>query len=99
MSAKHTCCVYLGDELARYAFGDDHPFGPLRHGAFSKALYKKGLDRKVDTLHPVSATQDMLELCPGWAQVTSTREIRLPLSACTKPCCLSRALCAMPLTA
>ncbi|NNL07421.1 MAG: acetoin utilization protein AcuC [Gammaproteobacteria bacterium] len=62
MSAKHTCCVYLGDELARYAFGDDHPFGPLRHDAFSKALYNKGLDRKVDVLQPVSATQDTLEL-------------------------------------
>jgi len=62
MSAKHTCCVYLGDELARYAFGEDHPFGPLRHDAFSKALYSKALDRKVDILHPVSASQDMLEL-------------------------------------
>ena len=22
MKAKHSCCVYLGDELARYAFGE-----------------------------------------------------------------------------
>lgn len=62
MKAKYSCCVYLGDELARYAFGEDHPFGPLRHSAFSKALYKKGLDQYVDILKPVMATQEILEL-------------------------------------
>ena len=62
MKAKYSCCVYLGDELARYAFGDDHPFGPLRHSAFSKALYKKALDQYVDILKPVMATQEVLEL-------------------------------------
>jgi acetoin utilization protein AcuC len=62
MAAKHTCCVYLGDELARYAFGDDHPFGPLRHDAFRNALYNKSLDRQVDVLNPVMTTQDVLEL-------------------------------------
>lgn len=62
MKAKYSCCVYLGDELARYAFGDDHPFGPLRHSAFSKELYKKALDQYVDILKPVMATQEVLEL-------------------------------------
>ena len=62
MSVKHTCCVYLGDELASYAFGNDHPFGPLRHDAFRNALFKKALDRQVDLLYPVMATQDILEL-------------------------------------
>ncbi len=62
MEAKYSCCVYLGDELARYAFGEDHPFGPLRHSAFSKALYKKGLDQTIDILKPVMATQEILEL-------------------------------------
>lgn len=62
MKAKYSCCVYLGNELARYAFGDDHPFGPLRHSAFSKALYKKALDQYVDILKPVMATQEILEL-------------------------------------
>ncbi len=62
MKAKYSCCVYLGDELARYAFGDNHPFGPLRHRAFSKALYKKALDQNVDILKPVTATQKVLEL-------------------------------------
>ena len=62
MATKHTCCVYLGDELPRYAFGDDHPFGPLRHDAFRNALYNKSLDRQVDVLNPVMTTHDVLEL-------------------------------------
>ncbi|MGD2054854.1 MAG: acetoin utilization protein AcuC [Gammaproteobacteria bacterium] len=62
MATKHSCCVYLGDQLARYAFGDDHPFGPLRHGAFSSALYRQGLDQQLDILNPVMTTQDILEL-------------------------------------
>jgi len=62
MATEHTCCVYLGDQLARYAFGNDHPFGPLRHGAFSTALYTQGLDQQLDILAPVMATQDTLEL-------------------------------------
>ena len=62
MNAKHSCCVYLGDELARYAFGDDHPFGPLRHDAFSHALYNQNLDQHVDILKPVMTTADVLEL-------------------------------------
>lgn len=62
MSAKHACCVYLGEGLARYAFGQDHPFGPLRHDAFSKAFFNQALDKKVDILEPVVTTQDTLEL-------------------------------------
>ncbi|SEM99443.1 acetoin utilization protein AcuC [Nitrosomonas marina] len=62
MKAKNPCCVYLGDALARYAFGDNHPFGPLRHSAFSDALYQKRLDQFVDVLTPVATTQEILEL-------------------------------------
>jgi len=62
MSTKNSCCVYLGDELARYSFGYDHPFGPLRHDAFSKAFFIKALDRQVDILKPAITTQDVLEL-------------------------------------
>lgn len=62
MSAKHRCCIYLGDELARYAFGDDHPFGPLRHDAFRNALYSQALDQHADILNPVMTTPDILEL-------------------------------------
>ena len=62
MSAKHSCCVYLGEALARYAFGNDHPFGPLRHDAFFKALYSQSLEQRVDILDPAITTQEVLEL-------------------------------------
>ena len=62
MTVKHSCCVYLGEELARYAFGDDHPFGPLRHDTFKQALFRQGLERSVDILAPATTTQNILEL-------------------------------------
>ncbi len=71
--SKKTCCVYLGDQLARYAFGDNHPFGSLRHSVFSKALYVKNLDRYVDILEPVEATQEILELFHEHAYVEKVK--------------------------
>ena len=62
MTIRHPCCIYLGDELAHYAFGDNHPFGPLRHDAFKNALYTQKLDQSVDILPPLMTTQDVLEL-------------------------------------
>ena len=62
MTIKHSCAVYLGDELARYAFGDNHPFGPLRHDAFKQALYSQQLDKEIDILPPTATTQNILEL-------------------------------------
>lgn len=62
MSTHNPCCVYLGDELASYSFGDDHPFGPMRHHVFKQAFYGKGQNEKVDILDPVSIEQNTLEL-------------------------------------
>ena len=62
MTAKHTCCVYLGDELARYGFGNDHPFGPMRHDVFKQAFYEQNLEMLVDVLPPETCSQDVLEL-------------------------------------
>lgn len=62
MNKQHNCCVYLGDGLASYGFGNDHPFGPMRHRVFEQALYEKGLDQRTDILSPVAATQSILEL-------------------------------------
>ncbi len=74
MTARHPCCVYLGEELARYAFGADHPFGPLRHQAFSRALFSRGLDRQVDILKPVMTTQATLELFHEHAYVEQVKQ-------------------------
>ncbi|NNJ96618.1 MAG: acetoin utilization protein AcuC [Gammaproteobacteria bacterium] len=62
MANEHSCCVYLGDELARYAFGSNHPFGPLRHESFKNALLSQKLDLAVDILPPSATTQNRLEL-------------------------------------
>ena len=62
MSQQHHCCVYLGDELAKYGFGNDHPFGPMRHHVFEQEFYKQSLQEKVDILAPQTIDQSILEL-------------------------------------
>lgn len=54
-------CVYIGDELARYGFGQGHPFGPDRLGAFWKQAQASGLDARITRCVPVSADRDSLE--------------------------------------
>jgi len=54
-------CVYIGDQLARYGFGQGHPFGPDRLGAFWKQAQASGLDARVMRCLPVSADRDSLE--------------------------------------
>ncbi len=58
----NACCVYLGDELAAYGFGENHPFGPQRHHVFEQAFYDQRLDQKVNILSPVKTDQQTLEL-------------------------------------
>ena len=58
----NTCCVYLGDELAAYGFGDDHPFGPQRHHVFEQAFYHQKQDQITDILSPVKTDRQTLEL-------------------------------------
>ncbi|MBT8119374.1 MAG: acetoin utilization protein AcuC [Gammaproteobacteria bacterium] len=59
---SHSCCVYLGDKLAAYGFGNDHPFGPQRHHVFERALREQALDKKTDILTPVTTGRETLEL-------------------------------------
>jgi len=49
-------CVVAGERLARYGFGDGHPFGPDRHAAFLREFESRGLDRRVALLETRSAT-------------------------------------------
>lgn len=62
MSQQYDCCVYLGDELAAYGFGNDHPFGPQRHHVFKQAFYQQSLQEKVAVRQPQSVDQSILEL-------------------------------------
>ncbi|MCG6862289.1 MAG: acetoin utilization protein AcuC [Chromatiaceae bacterium] len=50
--------VYGGEQLARYGFGDGHPFGPDRHDVFWDALAESGLKAKIQVLPPVQARDE-----------------------------------------
>jgi len=52
-----TLRLYYGDALARYGFGDGHPFGPDRLGAFWKECVARGLDRRAQIAAPVQASE------------------------------------------
>ena len=54
-------CVYVGDELAAYGFGQGHPFGPDRLGVFWAQVRDAGLDARVNQCRPVSAGRDSIE--------------------------------------
>ena len=60
--STNSCCVYFGDKLAAYGFGDNHPFGPQRHNVFEQLFYHQQLENKVDILSPVKTDQSTLEL-------------------------------------
>src|SRR5882762_1205545 len=52
--------VVLSERLARYGFGDGHPFGPDRHAAFVREFEARGLERRVRVLEPRTATDEEL---------------------------------------
>jgi acetoin utilization protein AcuC len=60
-SPASSVVLISGDEIARYGFGDGHPFGPDRHEAFMRELHASGLDGRVQRGSPRSATRDELE--------------------------------------
>lgn len=60
-SPASSVLLISGDEIARYGFGDDHPFGPDRHEAFMRELHACGLDGRVQRGSPRSATREELE--------------------------------------
>lgn len=51
-----TVQVYVGAALARYGFGDCHPFGNDRLDAFWQEAIKQGLDRRVGVATPVACS-------------------------------------------
>jgi len=53
--------LVAGDAIARYGFGDGHPFGPDRHGAFLREFAAAGLESAVQRVEPRSATRTELE--------------------------------------
>jgi len=61
MPQVNPVCVYVGDGLKRYAFGDGHPFGPDRMDAFWREVCDCGLDREVRVCEPVGASRADIE--------------------------------------
>jgi len=55
-------CVYLGEGLARYNFGETHPFGPGRHEAFHDGLKKSGLISRVTVCQPEMTDESHISL-------------------------------------
>ena len=55
-------CVMLGDELANYHFGEEHPFGPKRYWAFKEEFEHRELDKKVLLSEPRQASEKQLTL-------------------------------------
>lgn len=53
--------LICGAEIARYGFGDGHPFGPDRHEAFMRELHARGLDGQVRRDAARAATREELE--------------------------------------
>ncbi len=52
--------VVVSERLARYGFGDGHPFGPDRHAAFLREFESRGLHRRTRILEPRDASRDEL---------------------------------------
>nr|VFK61286.1 MAG: acetoin utilization protein AcuC [Candidatus Kentron sp. UNK]VFK69773.1 MAG: acetoin utilization protein AcuC [Candidatus Kentron sp. UNK] len=60
MSTQNVC-VYIGDGLRRYGFGQGHPFGPDRMDAFWNEAKRQGVDGKVCARDPVLAQREVIE--------------------------------------
>ncbi len=50
--------VYIGENLARYGFGEGHPFGPDRMDAFWREAVKQGLDKRARVATPASCSEE-----------------------------------------
>lgn len=62
MAKARTVCMYLGEQLGRYGFGDDHPFGEDRIHAFMDEMHRRELDWQVRILDSVACTESELLL-------------------------------------
>jgi acetoin utilization protein AcuC len=65
--------VYHGAELARYGFGDGHPFGLDRLGVFWAELTRRGLIDQFEIASPVAATRAEIESfhTPGYVDLVA----------------------------
>jgi acetoin utilization protein AcuC len=61
-SRKLPVTVFAGEAIARYGFGEGHPFGPDRHDAFLSGLEERDLTGHVRMDQPADASREEVEL-------------------------------------
>jgi len=66
---KAKVCLYLGEALGSYHFGESHPFGPMRLPAFVAEAESCGLISRTSVLPPCIAKQSDIERFHGHAYV------------------------------
>jgi acetoin utilization protein AcuC len=69
--------VVAGERLARYGFGEGHPFGPDRHAAFFAEFAARGLDKQVRIMETRAATRAELESfhTPDYVSLVAQRSV------------------------
>ncbi len=72
--SKTNMLVVAGERVARYGFGDGHPFGPDRHNAFMREFTARRLDAAVRVVETRAATRTELESFHTSAYVDLVRE-------------------------
>lgn len=72
--ASRRVLLVSGDDIARYGFGDGHPFGTDRHEAFMRELHQCGMDGRVQRARARAATREELEWFHSPAYVDLVRE-------------------------
>ena len=63
-----------GEQIARYGFGEGHPFGPDRHDVFMRELAAQGLREAVVSMPPREATLEELHWFHSAAFISLVRE-------------------------
>ena len=89
--------MIVSERLARYGFGDGHPFGPDRLSAFVREFEARGLEQRVQLLEPRTATDEELlafhtaryvefvrERSASWQRAFWTPATRPPSAVCTR---------------
>jgi acetoin utilization protein AcuC len=76
-SHESSVLLVAGDQIARYGFGDGHPFGPDRHEVFMRELHEAGMDGRVKRGVPRLATREELEYfhTPAYVDIVRDRSL------------------------
>jgi acetoin utilization protein AcuC len=76
-SRRPNTVLVAGEKIARYGFGEGHPFGPDRHDVFIRELSVEDLDSVLHRLEPRAATREELETfhTPAYVSLVEDRSL------------------------